>query len=277
MASGVIITAVSNGKDRFDLTGKVVVVTGGAGNLGVAMTRALLDYGAMVAVVGRTDRLGDDFADERAEGRLAFVTQDLSEKDGARKAFSSVKEKFGRIDVLVNNAAYGGGAGGKSCEYRLDRIPDETWEGGIDGTLGVIFRCTREVIPHFEANGGGVIVNIGSMYGLVAPDFSIYGDNIPWNPPSYGAGKAGVIQFTRYCASALAAKGIRVNSLTPGPFPNVGPKTDMEFISRLSAKTMMKRTGRADELAGALLLLCSDASSFMTGANITVDGGMTAW
>ena len=265
------------GKDRFDLTGKVVVVTGGAGNLGTEMTRALLDYGASVAVVGRTDRLGGEFGVDRASGKLLFVAEDLSAKDGARNAFAKVVEKFGRIDVLVNNAAYGGGAGGKSCEYRLDRIPDEMWETGIDGTLGVIFRCTREVIPHFEANGGGVIVNVGSMYGLIAPDFSIYGDDIPWNPPSYGAGKAGVIQFTRYCASALAAKNIRVNSLTPGPFPNVGPKTDMKFISRLSAKTMMKRTGRADELAGVLLLLCSDASSFMTGSNIAVDGGMTAW
>ena len=266
-----------NGKNRFDLTGKVVVVTGGAGNLGTGMTRALLDYGATVAVVGRTDRLGSEFDADRSTGRLRFVSQDLSAKEGAKSALAKIVEQYGKIDVLVNNAAYGGGAGGKSCEYRLDRIPDETWEGGVDGTLGVIFRCTREVIPHFEANGGGVIVNIGSMYGLVAPDFSIYGDDIPWNPPSYGAGKAGVIQFTRYCASALAAKNIRVNSLTPGPFPNIGPQTDQAFVSRLSAKTMLKRTGRAEELAGALLLLCSDASSFMTGANITVDGGMTAW
>ena len=261
----------------FDMMGKVVVITGGAGNLGQAMTRALLEYGASVAVIGRTDRLGEEFATWREAGKLVFIAEDLSVKDGAKKALAATKERFGKIDVLVNNAAYGGGAGGKCCEYRLDRIPDETWEGGIDGTLGVVFRCTREVIPHFEANGGGVIVNVGSMYGLVAPDFSIYGDDIPWNPPSYGAGKAGIIQFTRYCASALAAKGIRVNSLTPGPFPNIGPKTDKAFISRLSAKTMMKRTGKADELAGALLLLCSDASSFMTGSNITVDGGMTAW
>jgi len=264
-------------KDLFDLTGKCVVITGGAGNLGTAMTRTLLDYGASVAVVGRTDRLGADFEADRAAGKLAFVAEDLSAKDGAKNALAKVVERFGKIDVLVNNAAYGGGAGGKSCEYRLDRIPDETWEGGIDGTLGVIFRCTREAIPYLERNGGGAIVNVGSMYGLVAPDFSIYGDDIPWNPPSYGAGKAGVLQFTRYCASALAAKNVRVNSLTPGPFPNVGPKTDMSFLSRLSAKTMMKRTGKPEELAGALLLLCSDASAFMTGSNVTVDGGMTAW
>ena len=113
------------------------------------------------------------------------------------------------------------------------------------------------------------------MYGIMAPDFDIYGDDIPWNPPSYGAGKAGVLQFTRYCASALARRGIRVNSLSPGPFPNITPESNMEFIDRLSKKTLLKRTGKAEELCGDLLLLCSDASSFMTGTNIMVDGGMT--
>ena len=179
--------------------------------------------------------------------------------------------------MLVNCAAYGGGAGGKSCEFRLDKMPDDTWAEGIDGTIGVVFRCTREAIPYLEENGGGAIVNIGSMYGMISPDFSIYGDNIPWNPPTYGAGKAGVLQFTRYCAAALARKNIRVNALTPGPFPSITPSTDMDFIERLSEKTMLKRTGRPEELIGALLLLCSDASSFMTGSNIVVDGGMTQW
>ena len=113
------------------------------------------------------------------------------------------------------------------------------------------------------------------MYGLIAPDFDIYGEDIPWSPPTYGAGKAGVLQFTRYCASALARRNIRVNSITPGPFPGITPTTNMEFIGRLSNKTMLKRTGKAEELNGALLLLASDASSFMTGSNIVVDGGMT--
>lgn len=263
--------------DIFDMNGRVVAVTGGAGNLGRAMTRALLNAGASVAVIGRTDRLDGSFAPEREEGRLAFIACDLSAPDGPREALAATVARFGAIDVLVNNAAYGGGAGGKSCEFRIDRIDDETWNTGIDGTLGVVFRCTREAIPHFEKRGGGAIVNVGSMYALVSPDFAIYGDDIPWNPPSYGAGKAGVIQFTRYAAAALAPKNIRVNSLVPGPFPNVTPGTDMDFIGRLAGKTMLKRTGHPEELAGALLLLCSGASSYMTGSSIVVDGGMTAW
>lgn len=240
-------------KNLFDLTGKVVAITGGAGNLGTAMTAALLDYGANVAAVGRDDRLGDDFLPWREKGKLAFIARDLAAPDGARQALADVVERFGGLDALVNNAAYS------------------------DGTLGVAFRCTRAAIPLLEERGGGAIVNIGSMYGLVAPDFTIYGDDIPWNPPNYGAGKAGLIQFTRYCAAALAPKKIRVNALTPGPFPNVTPQTDRSFIERLSGKTMMRRTGRAEEIAGALILLCSDASSFMTGSNIVVDSGMTSW
>ena len=103
------------------------------------------------------------------------------------------------------------------------------------------------------------------------------GESLEFFLDSEHLGKAGVLQFTRYCAAALARRNIRVNSITPGPFPNVTPSSNMEFIGRLSGKTMMKRTGKAEELSGGLLLLCSDASSFMTGTNIVVDGGMTAW
>jgi len=263
--------------DIFSMEGKNVIFTGGCGNLGRVMIKSLLDYGARVAVFDVGDFLDESYSDWKASGQLTVIATDLSSTPATQEAFAKAEQLFGRIDVLVNCVAYGGGAGGKSCEYRLDKIPDETWETGVDGTLNVIFRCTREVIPYFDKNGGGVIVNFGSMYGVIAPDFSIYGDDIPWNPPTYGAGKAGVLQFTRYCASALARRGIRVNSITPGPFPNITPKSDMEFIGRLSSKTMLGRTGKAEELNGALLLLCSDASSFMTGANIVVDGGMTQW
>ena len=263
--------------DLFSMHGRTVVFTGGCGNLGRVMVRALLEYGANVAVPSTTDRFDAAYDGYRQDGKLVFLQADLRSAEETRVAFTEAERRFGKIDVLVNCAAYGGGAGGKSCEFRLDRIPDETWLEGVDGTLNVVFRCTREILPFFERNGGGVIVNIGSMYGMIAPDFDIYGDSIPWNPPTYGAGKAGVLQFTRYCASALARRNIRVNSLTPGPFPNITPGTDMDFIARLSTKTMLRRTGRPEELCGALLLLCSEASSYMTGCNIVVDGGMTQW
>ncbi len=259
----------------FSMENKTVVFTGGCGNLGRVMVKSLLEYGASVVVPDIADRFDESFADWKNKGKLVFLSADLTKTESIRQVFARTEELFGKIDVLVNCVAYGGGAGGKSCEFRLDKISDETWEEGIDGTLHVIFRTTREVIPYFDKQGKGNIVNVGSMYGIMAPDFDIYGDDIPWNPPSYGAGKAGVLQFTRYCASALARRGIRVNSLSPGPFPNITPDSNMEFIERLSKKTLLKRTGKAEELCGGLLLLCSDASSFMTGTNIMVDGGMT--
>lgn len=263
--------------DIFSMKDKAVIFTGGGGNLGRVMVRSLLEYGASVAVPEIADTFDESFDEYKKSGKLVFILANLKTTEGTKEAFKTAYEAFGKIDVLVNCVAYGGGAGGKSCEYRLDKIPDQTWEEGVDGTLNVIFRCTREIIPYFDMQGGGNIVNVGSMYGLIAPDFDIYGDNIPWNPPTYGAGKAGVLQFTRYCASALARRGIRVNSLTPGPFPNVTPNSDMDFINRLANKTMLKRVGKAEELCGGLLLLCSDASTFMTGTNIVVDGGMTNW
>ncbi|WP_269432470.1 SDR family oxidoreductase [Gordoniibacillus kamchatkensis] len=156
-------------------------------------------------------------------------------------------------------------------------MSDEDWFKGVDGALGTTFRCTREVIPYMEAAGGGSIVNFASMYGIVSPDPAIYGDSGANNPANYGAGKAGVLQFTRYCAAHLASKRIRVNSITPGPFPNPAVQQNEPFLRELCRKTMAGRVGRAEDIVGPVLLLASDASAYMTGSNIVVDGGWTAW
>lgn len=263
--------------DLFSLKGKTVVLTGGCGNLGRIMAGYLLEYGATLMIADITDQAPDELKEYEKTGALTVIQCDLSRTDSIREMFRTVEEKAGGIDVLINNAAYGGGAGGKNCAFRLDDVDDEVWENGLDGTVSVTFRCTREVLPYFDKRGGGNIVNIASMYGMIAPDPGIYGDSGSNSPPTYGTGKAGVLQLTRYCASNLADRKIRVNSITPGPFPKVGPTFDREFLKRLQRKTMMNRTGKPEELAGALLLLASDASSFMTGSNIVVDGGMTAW
>lgn len=264
-------------KNIFSMENKNVIFTGGGGWLGSSMVKALLENGATVYVPSRTDHFDSSYDEYKQAGKLIFASADLSSTEGIKSAFAQAIETLKRVDVLVNCAVYGKTSSDGSCEYRLDLVPDEVWEGFIDGVIHSVFRCTREILPHFKANGGGNIVNIGSMYGVVAPDFDIYGDNIPWNHPAYSTGKAGIIQYTRYCASALARHNIRVNSLTPGAFPKIGPNTDMEFIGRLSNKAMMKRVGKPEDLNGAILLLCSDASSYMTAQNIIVDGGLTQW
>ena len=257
--------------DIFSLENRNIVLTGGCGNLGRIMAKYLDGYGANLYIADVVDTPIDGL-----EGDVHYIKCDLSDTESVKDMFRHVESIGGSLDALVNNAAYGGGAGGKKMPTtRLEDFDDETWAFGLDGTVGVTFRCIRESIPFFKNNGS--IVNIASMYGMVAPDHTIYGDTGNNSPVTYGAGKAGVIQLTKYCASYLAKNGIRVNSLTPGPFPNITPDIDMNFIARLQDKTMMGRTGKADELVGPLILLVSDASSFMTGANIVVDGGWMAW
>ena len=256
----------------FSLKGKNVVLTGGCGNLGRIMGKNLLDFGARLFVVDVIDTPQPELV-----GDVHYIKCDLSKTESIQEMFAKVEEIGGSVDVLINNAAYGGGAGGKKMtKTRIEDFDDETWAYGLDGTVGVTFRCIRESIPFFKKAGGGSIVNIASMYGIVAPDHTIYGDTGNNSPVTYGAGKAGVVQLTKYTASYLGREGVRVNAITPGPFPKISA-TDPDFLKILQNKTMMGRTGDAQELAGALILLCSDASSFMTGANIVVDGGWTAW
>ena len=256
----------------FSLKGKNIILTGGCGNLGRVMAKYLLDYGANLFIASRNATPLPEL-----EGSVHYIKCDLEKTEAIQELYRQVEEIGGSIDVLINNAAYGGGAGGKKMtKTRMEDFDDETWAYGLDGSVGVTFRCIREVIPYMKKAGKGSIVNVSSMYGIVAPDHSIYGDTGNNSPVTYGAGKAGVVQLTKYSASYLAKDNIRVNCLTPGPFPKLSA-VDPDFLKILQKKTMLGRTGNPEELAGPLILLCSDASTFMTGTNIVVDGGWTVW
>lgn len=261
--------------DLFDMTGRTVVITGGSGYLGSAITEGLLQAGATVAVADIVvKKPGDIVKDPHLHDRLICLPCDLSSTESIRVMLRQASHLCGKIHGLINCGVYGAGYGTGS---QIEHMTDEDWQRGLDGAVGTAFRCTREAIPYLSEGGGGAIVNFGSMYGLVSPDFRIYGDNPSRNPPNYGAGKAAVIQLTKYSASQLAEKNIRVNSICPGPFPAPANQSDKAFIEKLAGKTMLGRVGEAREMVGAVLLLVSDASSYMTGSNITVDGGWTAW
>ena len=259
-------------KQLFDLTGKVCIVTGGTGYLGSANIKALKDFGATVVCASRS-QFSKDGVDRTPEGTDLFVPCDVSSTESVKSCFQTVFEKYGRIDVLINCATFGAGYGKES---QLEFMSDEVFAKGVQGSLCTVFRCMREVVPYMKQSGGSII-NYCSMYGLVSPDLRIYGDSYQKQPPNYGAGKAGVAQVTRYAAGALAEYGIRVNCVTPGPFPAPQNQKDVEFNQKLAGKTMLGRFGQNYEMSGAVLLLASDASSFMTGTNIVVDGGWTAW
>ena len=258
--------------ESFSLKGKVAVVTGGAGHLGTAMSEALNEAGAFVAVIELTqEKFDDKFAGKE---NFFFVEGDISSSDNIKHCFQKIMDKYGRIDVLVNNAVYLKGGG------RLpEQIDDEMWAISADGVLGSVFRCIREVIPFMEKTGGS-IVNIASMYGVIAPELSMYDGEVcsPYlNPVNYGALKAGVIQMTKYFGAYLISKNINVNCLTPGTFPSPKVQQNEEFIKRLSNKNPANRIGSPEDLKGAVVFLGSGASKYIVGQNIIVDGGWTIW
>lgn len=256
----------------FSLREKVVVITGGSGYLGSAVAEGMLALGARVTVA---DKMEPGFLTRWPEQAI-WLPFDAADIESVKHVFQQTKERFGKINALINCASFGAKPGPQST---VEMMSDEDWKSGVDGVLGSVFRCTREALPYMRESGGGSIVNFSSMYGLVSPDPGIYGDSGADNPPNYGAAKAGIVQLTRYCAAQLAKYNIRVNSVSPGPFPNMSKQVnqDAAFQQRLKEKTMLGKVGLPEDIVGPVLLLVSDASGFMTGTNLVVDGGWTAW
>jgi len=255
--------------DIFSLESRVICVTGGYGHLGRAICRGLADHGATVYVLGRSEEKFTGAFGEKV-ARIEFVTCDVSSTPSVRSALDSVVAEAGALHVMVNNAFYARGQDPLG-------ISDEDWGETVDGVLSSVYRCIREAVPHLKRAGGGKIINVSSMYGMVSPDFSVY-ETCPQslNPPHYGAGKAGVIQLTRYFAWYLGADNIQVNAVSPGPFPNDRVRENQGFVAALAGKTALKRVGKPGELQGAFVFLSSAASDYVTGHNLVVDGGWTA-
>jgi gluconate 5-dehydrogenase len=261
-------------KDLFDLTGRTVIVTGGAGYLGTAMCEGLAQYGASVVVasrdVAKCNRLADRLRKDYGCDALA-VGFDMTEVASVKELMSTTHARFGRIDVLVNNA-------NASTPGYIEDVDYEKWQLGLDGSINAVYKCIRETLPYMEAQGSGRIINIASMYGLLAPNPSIYGGQAKLNsPPNYGTGKAAILQLTRYIAAYYGKKGILANAVCPGSFPQPMTQENQAFVGLLSEKTMLGRIGVPEELKGIVVYLASDASSYMTGQSLSVDGGVTAW
>ncbi|MBZ9729077.1 SDR family oxidoreductase [Salegentibacter sp. JZCK2] len=254
-----------------NLNKKVILITGGYGYLGKAITESLLSHNARVFVLGRDEnKFYKVFeGNENLDKNLLFEFCDISETKSIKKAFSEISQTS-TVNALINNAFY---LTGQSPE----KMNDEDWAQGIDGNLNSVFRTIREIIPYFKRAGEGKIINVSSMYGMVAPDFKIYDESPKFlNPPHYGAAKAGVIQLTKYYAAYLGKWNIKVNAVSPGPFPSQKVQEDLEFINELKQRTCLDRIGQPEDLGGIFTFLSSDASDFITGQNFTVDGGWTS-
>jgi gluconate 5-dehydrogenase len=251
----------------FSLENKKILVTGGYGYLGKAICEGLLAAKAQIWVLGQSQEKFDvAFAGRR---NIYFQFCNIADSNSIQKAYQQVAEKAKQIDVLINNAFYSKG-------QNPETMTDEEWNYGIDGSLNSVYRCIREVLP-FMKQKGGKIINVASMYGVVSPNFEIYENNDFLNPPHYGAAKAGVVQMTRYFACYLGKYNIQVNAVTPGAFPSESVQKDEDFIEALKKKSPLQRIGNPKDLQGVFILLSSQASDFITGQNIIIDGGWTAW
>jgi len=251
--------------------GKVIMVTGGYGHLGSAICAALVESGAIVYVAARNQRKFLEVFEEElksSEQNLFFLHCDINSSESITNAISELVKLEGRLDGLINNAF---GSRGQS-PYKMSR---EDFNYTLDGSLGSVFDVIKQAIPFLGE--GGTIVNVSSMYGIIAPDFDAYKNSPEYlNPPHYGAAKAGVIQLTKYYASLLGVQGIRVNAVSPGPFPSNKVQIDELFMTNLRKRTLLGRIGQPEEVSGIFTFLMSDAAKFITGQNFIIDGGWTA-
>ncbi len=273
---------MTNILDKFRLDGKVAIVTGGAGLLGKQFCLTLAQAGANVLVADLNEQVATETAESiTQQGYSAVpVKVNVTDPDSTRKMAAIAKNHFGRLDILVCSAAmdpkfdpeHQGSHGNRFEDYPLD-----AWRQAVDVNLTGMFLCSQAVVPAMLEQGKGVIITICSTYGLAGPDQRIYqkpGQPAQFKPVYYSVTKAGVLGFTRYLAAYYAGKNIRVNSLTPGGVFN---NHDEHFEKAYSYRTMMGRMANLDEMNGAMLFLASDASTYMTGSNLVVDGGWTAW
>ncbi len=253
-------------QELFRLDGRTAFVSGASGHLGSAMARALGKAGAHVIVNGRDDeKLARFEAQLRSESldvsRAAF---DITDTAAVHGFFSSLKS----LDILVNNAV-------SMTVKPFAALQPDDFAATYASAVTAAFESVRAALPALKKGQGANVINIASMYGAVSPDARLYANADGQSPFHYGPAKAGLLQLTRHLAAELGPFHIRVNTISPGPFP--AKLDDAAFAARLAARTMLGRIGKPEEITGPLLFLASPAASFVTGANIAVDGGWTAW
>lgn len=250
-------------KQIFNIKNKWVCITGGTGYLGNNIAKYLLEQGANVIVISTNKSKFDRVFYKKRN--IYHVKTDLSKKNNFIKKIISITPK---IDVLINNAHYGRGG-------NPSKLNNNDWEIGIDGTINLYYRVIRDFLPLMPKNSS--IINISSIYGVITPDFDIYGSLNKVNPPNYGAGKAAIIHLTKYFSNLLANHNIRVNCITPGVFcrPINQGGMDNTFRKKIIKKIPLNRIGVPEDLFGAIVFFSSPSSNYITGQNLIIDGGMT--
>ncbi len=251
----------------FSCRGKVALVTGGLGLIGKEIIRGLSDFGASVCVADIDESQMKDLGNIES---FYFQHLDITSEASISKALEAVVKHFNKIEILVN-CAY---PRTNDWSARCENVSFDSWKINVNSHLGGYFLCCQKVADQMQLQKGGSIINLASIYGIVAPDFSIYEGSEITMPVAYSAIKGGVIAFSKYMATYYAKDKIRVNCVSPGGIFNDQPDS---FVEKYAVKTPLARMGIPEDIVGAVLYLASDASSYVTGQNIVVDGGWSAW
>ena len=264
----------------FSLENKTTIVTGALGLIGKEHCKALSEAGANIVVADIDEVKCSEFAKTLSTESLG-ASLDVTKPESVKNLRDKILNKFGHIDVLVNNAAINDmfeNPKAASEQSKFENYPLELWQKSVDVNLTGVFLCSQILGSEMARQKSGSIINIASTYGITAPDQSLYikrdGTQSFFKPPAYSATKGAVIMFTKYLAAYWGKDGVRVNTLTPGGVEN---NQDEFFIEKYAAKTPLGRMANPSDYKGALIFLASSASNYMTGANLVVDGGWTCW
>jgi NAD(P)-dependent dehydrogenase (short-subunit alcohol dehydrogenase family) len=267
--------------DRFSLDGQIAVVTGACGKLGPIWVEALVDAGARVAALelaGAPASSAYRGVEERAGAKLQRFDCDITNRASIESAAAAVAERIGPVTVLVNNAGIDQPPDSDGSRTRIEELPIEQFRRMLDVNLIGTFQVTQVFGSAMATRGGGSVINIGSLYASVSPDQRFY-DHLPGElpflkSPAYGASKAAVVNMTKYFSTMWGLRGVRVNTLSPG---GVLGGQDDQFKNKYSARVPLGRMAQPHDLKGPLVFLASPASSYVTGHELRVDGGFTAW
>lgn len=267
-------------KDLFDLSGKVVILTGGLGLLGMNYARVLISKNATVVILDLAKKkeaeriLKSKFSNQELN-KCFYYQADISDERALMKVKKEILNKFGKIDVLINNAALIANVEKgilSQSKNKIENLDLDAWNREMKVNLTGTLLCCK--VFGSAMKRGASIINVSSIYGVVGPYPGIYPKGFV-KPVAYSASKGSIVALTKYLAAYWGKKGIRVNCLVPGGISNNG-RENKNFVKKYSALAPLGRLGKPDEINGVILLLASDASSYMTGSLVTVDGGWTA-